>query len=314
MADIWQYITPDAKSRKQETTAARAKGILSKCSTSAKNSGSRQPTSKLKKIFCLVPWLSILSWAFFISGLALYAVNSKGAHDQALSIFSAIEVDKSTYLNRINAILSSYIITIALGVGCLSVSCVAAVINIRHVVSGRQWNRWKSFSSITFYALSLFYCLSCTIWFLIVTIGVTSWATCLWILERATTVTIKGMEAGVAAPDNCTQSCLQLGQFPFLGTVKCVCETESLQSVQAMSLDAKSKCHWLIAGLMCALIGSMLHLIILGADLGSVYSSQTQEVNKSDGNNLVENVDFVLPSHPPTLTPGSTQIRSRSLV
>lgn len=26
MGDIWQYITPDAKSRKQETTAARAKG------------------------------------------------------------------------------------------------------------------------------------------------------------------------------------------------------------------------------------------------------------------------------------------------
>lgn len=151
-----------------------------------------------------MPWLSILSWAFFISGLALYAVNSKGAHDQALSIFSAIGVDKSTYLNRINAILSSYIITIALGVGCLSVSCVAAVINIRHAMSDRQWNGWKSFTCITFYALSLLYCLSCTIWFMIVTIGATSWATCLWILERATMITINGMEAGATA-DNCTQ-------------------------------------------------------------------------------------------------------------
>lgn len=152
-----------------------------------------------------MPWFSILSWAFFISGLALYAMNAKGAHELALSIFSAIGVDKSTYLNRINAILSSYIITIALGVGCLTVSCVAAIINIRHVVSERQWNGWRSFTSTTFYALSLLYCLPCTVWFLVVTIGVTSWATCLWILERATMVTITGIEDGVVAADVCSQ-------------------------------------------------------------------------------------------------------------
>lgn len=124
-----------------------------------------------------------------------------------------------------------------------------------------------------------------------------------------------------------------------------MCDSEILQSVQAMAMDSNAKCHWLVAGLLCALIGSMIHLIILGADLGSVYSSQTKEANKSEGyvlstnaiclinqivkharssvlvtiviccrKNLVENVDFVLPSHPPTLTPGSTQIRSRSLV
>lgn len=124
-----------------------------------------------------------------------------------------------------------------------------------------------------------------------------------------------------------------------------MCEAESLQSVQAMTLEAKAKCHWLIAGLICACIGSMLYLIILGADLGSVYSSQTHDMNKSDGyvfstnsnhfvnetvkdtrfdipltiviccrKNVVDDVDFVLPSHPPTLTPGSTQIRSRSQV
>jgi hypothetical protein len=78
-------------------------------------------------------------------------------------------------------------------------------------------------------------------------------------------------------------ACLQLGQFPFLGSLNCMCDSENLQSVQAMAMDSKAKCHWLVAGLLCALIGSMIHLIILGADLGSVYSSQKKEVNKSEG-------------------------------
>jgi hypothetical protein len=188
-----------------------------------------------------VPWLSILSWAFSISGLALYAVNSKGAHDQALSVFSAIGVDKSTYLNRINAILSSYIITIALAVGCISVSCVAAVINIRHAVSDMQWNGWKSVTSITFYALSLLYCLSCTIWFVIVTIGVISWATCLWILERATMITINGMEAG--AKDNCAQ-CKELWfllvYFPWTNFFYVAC---SMFTTRAISFSWISQLH-----------------------------------------------------------------------
>ena len=59
-----------------------------------------------------------------------------------------------------------------------------------------------------------------------------------------------------------------------------------------MTMDAKAKCNWLIAGLVCALIGSMMHLIILGADLGSIYSSQKKEVNKSEGYVLSTNYLF----------------------
>lgn len=86
----------------------------------------------------------------------------------------------------------------------------------------------------------------------------------------------------VALDQECTPLCLNLRNYPVLNTVACVCNYESLERLGEITASARVKAIWVLAGASCIVIGLLISIINVSADIGCIHMPYMQDITKYD--------------------------------
>jgi len=105
----------------------------------------------------------------------------------------------------------------------------------------------------------------------------------LWILERNSAQIAMSIEGeDNIATDICSPACLNLNHYPFLNTSSCACDHQGIAKIYQIAASTRAKAVWLIVGVICIMIGFLISIINISADIGCIHMPGAPNTSKND--------------------------------